>query len=132
MSNPVLQLKTYLSPSLTPQGLQRPMNEKIIGKPGLSNSGNVDMRKNPTRHISDGSFIHGRKVDSPKIFLGHQTCDDRPKTSAQQTRKVKTKDIKDTKKKAVTRKHTATLNASQVVAPQSTLLGKAMLNLGGL
>ena len=81
MSHPVQQLKPYLSPSLTPQGPQRPMNENILVKnAGISHSGNVDSR-NPKRDdvrrgnsgtdVFANSFIHGRKVDSPKIFLGN-------------------------------------------------------------
>ena len=89
------------------------MNDKILGKPTLSNSGNVDTRKNPAKRDTENSVIYGRKVDSPKIFLGNQICDDRPKTSAQQTRKLKTKEVKETKKKASNqlRKHATTLNA---------------------
>ena len=57
MSNPVpTQLKTFLSPSLTPQGPQRPMQDKILGaKPILSNSGNADKRsKIPRQAAVDG------------------------------------------------------------------------------
>ena len=92
------QLKTYFSPSLTPQGPARPINEPISGSnkaggaghihaPSVSNSGgNFDMRPggsstseqrrlatNSNRTTNDAfanSFIHGRKVDSPKIFRG--------------------------------------------------------------
>ena len=93
MSHPVQQLKPYLSPSLTPQGPPRPMNENILAQnAGISHSGIVDSR-NPNRgderrgnsrtDVFANSFIQGRKVDSPKIFLGNQIGDDRPKTSAQ-------------------------------------------------
>lgn len=49
MSHPVQQIKSYLSPSLTPQGPQRPMKEHILSQnAGISYSGNVDSR-NPDR-----------------------------------------------------------------------------------
>ena len=75
-------------------------------------------RRNPSRtDVFANSFIHGKKVDSPKIYLGNKVNDDRPKTSAQQTRKLKTKETKDAKKKANhVRKNATALNASQVVA----------------
>lgn len=83
------------------------------------------------------SFIQGRKVDSPKIFLGNQIGDERPKTSAQQTRKVKTKECtKEAKKKSShQRKNATALNASQVVAPSNSIhANKALFNnlAGGL
>jgi hypothetical protein len=108
------------------------MNDKIIGKPTLSNSGHIDSRKNTTKRESDNSFIYGRKVDSPKIFIGNQICDDRPKTSAQHTRKVKTKDVKEAKKKPSNhlRKHATTLNAVQVFTLQSSVRGNTIVNLG--
>ena len=85
------------------------MNENILAQNAvISHSGNVDSRNphkaegrgNSRTDVFANSFIHGRKVDSPKIFLGNQIGDDRPKTSAQQTRKVKTKEGKEAKKKA--------------------------------
>lgn len=125
------QLKTYLSPSLTPQGPSRPMNDKILGNNGaLSNSGNVDSRRPPTKP-GDNSFIHGRKVDSPKIFLGNKVNDDRPKTQAQQARKIKTKDVKESKKKSNgIRKNGTGLNGNQVVTTTNSFQGKTILNLG--
>ena len=144
MSHPVpKQLKTYMSPSLTPQGPQRPMNDNILtsNNAATSHSGNVDSRNpnntnsqrrnnNSRTDVFANSFIHGRKVDSPKIFLGNQVGDDRPKTSTQQIRKVKGKDGKDTKKKANhQRKNATALNASHVV---TSLSGTNKLNLGGL
>ena len=71
-------------------------------------------RRNPSRtDVFANSFIHGKKVDSPKIYLGNKVNDDRPKTSAQQTRKLKTKETKDAKKKANhVRKNATALNAS--------------------
>ena len=106
------------------------MNDKILGKQvALSNSGNVDTRRPPTKP-GDNSFIQGRKVDSPKIFLGNKVNDDRPKTQAQQTRKLKTKEGKDTKKKVNhLRKNATALNASQVVT-SNAFQGKTILNLG--
>ena len=69
-------------------------------------------------------------MDSPKIYLGNKVNDDRPKTSAQQTRKLNTKETKDAKKKANhVRKNATALNASQVVAPSQVFQGKIKLGL---
>ncbi len=95
------------------------MHEPILNNKqksgGISNSGNFDMRlpigggssehrRNGSRtDVFANSFIHGRKVDSPKIFSGYQVSDERPKTQAQHGRKHKSKDAtggKDQKKKA--------------------------------
>ena len=70
------------------------MNDTILSKnnAAISNSGNVDsrqptgtgsQRRNTSRtDVFANSFIHGRKVDSPKIYLGNEFGGDRPKTSA--------------------------------------------------
>jgi len=108
------------------------MNDNMLGtNVGISHSGNVDSRnpntnshrRNPSRtDVFANSFIQGKKVDSPKIFLGNKVGDDRPKTSAQHTRKLKNKESKETKKKANhIRKNATALNASQVVAPSQIL-----------
>jgi len=45
--------------------------------------GSSEQRRNGSRtDVFANSFIHGRKVDSPKIFSGYQVSDDRPKTQA--------------------------------------------------
>ena len=105
--------------------------------PGISTSGNFDMRPGGSGHsdqrrlasrtdVFANSFIQGRKVDSPKIFRGHQVSDERPKTTAQPARKGKTKGGSDNlgkeskKKTNHQRKNATTLHASQVVATASS------------
>ena len=121
------------------------MNEAIVahggkktatGHPTLKVINTVNseqQRRNASRgEVFGNSLIQGRKVDSPKIFLGNQIGDDRPKTSTQQTRKVKSnKDTKDGKKKiGHHRKNATALNASQVVSTSAQFTGKTLLNLG--
>ena len=81
-------LKTFITPSLTPQGPQRPVQVPVINGIPASRSGNVMPKKaqrNQGQNVSRtenlaNSQIHGRKVDSPKIYV--KEVSDRPKTSA--------------------------------------------------
>lgn len=84
------------------------------------------------------SLIHGRKVDSPKIFVGNQVSDEsRPKTSAQQMRKFKgagatgKEQGREKKKANHQRKNATALNASQVIGHAAGLGGRgALYNIG--
>ena len=103
------QRANYLSPSLTPQAPNRPCHTHTSsGAINTQNTITVTNSLDPQGHLDEkrlnvknsghsatragantlaNSLIHGRKVDSPKIFV--KEFNDRPKTSAQQIRKSK-------------------------------------------